>query len=303
MSFSCQGFAHQAHRSSFRRGILLYSEVEIADNGREYTLVTRIDRNGKLPIYHQVALGLQRRIARQEWKVGDKLPNELELADAYDVSRVTIRQALTELEKDDIVVRQRPSGTFVNKIPATLSPTVGVMVDITSSLREAGHDTEITTIGLDVIYDVPDETREFLGTTPGDGHVVIKRLITVDHSPFAWIQNILSLHRYPQLPERGLSNNSVRQTLFDLDGAITGSSDHWIQVAAATPEDVELLNVAHQSVIMKLDTAFVDQHHVPLVYMCTRLITDQMRLHLVPLRPENLLDPVGDNESLASTPQ
>lgn len=278
-----------------------YSDVEIVDNDGEYILVTPIDRNGKLPIYHQIALGLQRRIARQEWNVGDKLPSEFDLADAYEVSRVTIRRALTELEKDEIVVRQRPTGTFVNKTPAMLSPTVGIMVDITSSLREAGHETEITTMGLDVTYDVPDETRVFLGTTANDGHVVIKRLITVDQSPFAWIQNILSLRRYPDLPERGLSNNSVQQTLFDLDGATTGSSDHWIRVAAATPEDVELLRVTPDSVIMKLDTAFSDQDHVPLVYMCTRLITDQMRLHLVPLKPENLLDPVGDKKSSAAS--
>lgn len=282
--------------------VLLYSDVKTAHNDGEYTLATRIDRNGRLPIYHQIALGLQRRIARQEWTVGDRLPSENELADAYEVSRVTIRQALTELEKDDIVVRQRPSGTFVKKVPETLSPTVGVMVDITSSLREAGHETEITTLGMDVVNDVPEATREFLGTGANDGHIIIKRLITVDHSPFAWIQNILSLRRYPSLPERGLSNNSVRQTLFDLDGATTGSSDHWIQVAATTPEDVELLNVAPESVIMKLDTAFSDQHHVPLVYMCTRLITDQMRLHLVPLKPENLLDPVDASESPTSTP-
>lgn len=250
-----------------------------------------IDRNGRLPIYHQIALSLQRRIARREWSLGDKLPSEYDLADAYEVSRVTIRQALTELEKDEIVIRQRPSGTFVNRIPETLSPTVGMMVDITSSLRNAGHETDITTLGMDVVYAISKEAREFLNTREDDGHIVIRRLITVDHAPFAWIENILSLNRFPDLPEDGLLNNSVQQTLFERYGVKAGSSDHWIQIASATSEDVELLNVTPDSVIMKLDTAFVDQNLAPMVFMCTRLITDQMRLHLMSSKSGPLLDP------------
>lgn len=252
---------------------------------------TRIDRNGRLPIYHQIELSLQRRIARQEWGVGDKLPSEYELADAYEVSRVTIRQALTELEKDGIVIRKRPSGTFVSKTPATLSPTVGVMVDITASLRSAGHETDIMTLGMGVTEDVPDAAKEFLGTVNENGHIVISRLITVDHSPFAWIRNILSLKRFPDLPARGLKNNSVQQTLFDMYGARAGSSDHWIQIATANSQDVELLAVTPDSIIMQLDTAFVDQDNAPMVFMCTRLITEQMRLHLKSSKTAPLLDP------------
>lgn len=252
---------------------------------------TLIDRNGKLPIYHQIALSLQRRIARQEWGVGDRLPSELELADAYEVSRVTVRQALTELEKDKIVVRNRPSGTFVKRVPETLSPTVGVMVDITASLRHAGHDTQIETLGLDLVTDVPDEAQKFLGTEDCDGHIVIKRLITVDYAPFAWIQNHLSPARFPDLAEKGLKNNSVRQTLLDRYGLTTGSSDHWIQVAEADEQDVTLLNVAPRSTIMKLDTAFLDQNNEPMIFMCTRLITDQMRLHLMSVSADRPLEP------------
>lgn len=248
-------------------------------------MTTAIDRDGRLPIYHQVALSLQRRIARQEWRVGDKLPSEYELADTYEVSRVTVRQALTELEKEGIVVRRRPTGTFVAKTPKTLSPTVGMMVDITSSLRNAGHNTDIVTVDMDESRDVPDVASEFLGTSEADGHVVIRRLITVDHSPFAWIQNILSMKRFPDLLERGLKNNSVQQTLFDYYGVKAASSDHWLQVTQATDEDVQLLGVEPDSMIMGLDTAFVDQLDIPMVFMCTRLITDQMRLHLKSSRP------------------
>ena len=257
----------------------------------ERALSTLIDRNGKLPIYHQIALSLQRRIARQEWGIGDRLPSEIELADAYEVSRVTVRQALTELEKDRIVVRHRPSGTFVKRVPETLSPTIGMMVDITASLRNAGHDSQIETLDLDLVTDVPDEARTFLGTENCEGHVVIRRLITVDHAPFAWIQNHLSPMRFPDLAAKGLINNSVRQTLLDRYGLTTGSSDHWIQVAEANDQDVALLNVAPRSTIMKLDTAFMDQHNEPMVFMCTRLITDQMRLHLVSGTSEPSLDP------------
>lgn len=51
------------------------------------------------------------------YKVGDKLPTELELAEQYRVSRETIRMALGHLENDGLIERKRGRGTFVRQLP------------------------------------------------------------------------------------------------------------------------------------------------------------------------------------------
>lgn len=75
----------------------------------------RVDRDSPVPVYYQIASALRQRIAEGEWRKGNQLPPEPELAKAFGVSRMTIRQALVELEGDGVIVRRRGAGTFVNQ--------------------------------------------------------------------------------------------------------------------------------------------------------------------------------------------
>ncbi len=74
-----------------------------------------VDRDSPVPVYYQIASALRQRIADGEWRKGNQLPPEPELAKAFGVSRMTLRQALVELEGDNIIVRRRGAGTFVNQ--------------------------------------------------------------------------------------------------------------------------------------------------------------------------------------------
>ena len=58
-----------------------------------------IDRNSPVPAYYQIQLDLSDRIQRGEWNDRKQLPSESTLAEQYAVSRITLRQALAELEK------------------------------------------------------------------------------------------------------------------------------------------------------------------------------------------------------------
>lgn len=65
------------------------------------------------PLYAQVkALMMQRLIAGQ-WRPGEMLPSEFQLADLFGVSQGTVRKALDALAADNVVVRRQGRGTFV----------------------------------------------------------------------------------------------------------------------------------------------------------------------------------------------
>ena len=65
------------------------------------------------PLYVQLRTDLTRRIARGDWKRGDNIPNELELAREYGLSPGTVRKALDWMEEAHLIVRQQGRGTFV----------------------------------------------------------------------------------------------------------------------------------------------------------------------------------------------
>ncbi len=72
-----------------------------------------IDPSSITPMYKQVAGIISEGIRTGELKVGEKLPSEFELMKDFNVSRVTIRGAISELVTDGLLVRSQGKGTFV----------------------------------------------------------------------------------------------------------------------------------------------------------------------------------------------
>jgi GntR family transcriptional regulator len=81
-----------------------------------------IDRNSPLPLYHQLKRLLLAKIESGELKAGDVFPTEQQIEEAYEVSRTTVRQALSELEDEGRISRHRGRGTFVAKPKVSHNP-------------------------------------------------------------------------------------------------------------------------------------------------------------------------------------
>lgn len=67
---------------------------------------------GVIPLYHRVYVILLQKISDGSYPAGEPMPSEDELAQAFGVSRVTIRKAMERLEREGLVLRQRGRGTF-----------------------------------------------------------------------------------------------------------------------------------------------------------------------------------------------
>ena len=67
---------------------------------------------------YSLAEELRARILAGEWRPGERLPSEPELARLRTVSRSSMRAAITVLEEDGYVSRRHGSGTYVTARPA-----------------------------------------------------------------------------------------------------------------------------------------------------------------------------------------
>lgn len=65
------------------------------------------------PLYKEVKRRLLAALAAGDWRPGDAIPPEPELADRYSVSIGTLRKAVDELVAENILIRQQGRGTFV----------------------------------------------------------------------------------------------------------------------------------------------------------------------------------------------
>ena len=70
-----------------------------------------------IPRYVQLADLLRRRIARGQWRSGDRVPTLEQLTREFDVARVTVRQAVDVLSREGLLSAQQGRGTFVTGTP------------------------------------------------------------------------------------------------------------------------------------------------------------------------------------------
>src|SRR5206468_5094674 len=65
------------------------------------------------PLYQQIKALITQSLQSGEWKPGELIPSEVELAARYKVSQGTVRKAIDEMSAENLVVRRQGKGTFV----------------------------------------------------------------------------------------------------------------------------------------------------------------------------------------------
>lgn len=65
------------------------------------------------PLYDQIKVLITQSLIGGEWRPGEMIPSEVELAARYKVSQGTVRKAIDSLATENIVIRRQGKGTFV----------------------------------------------------------------------------------------------------------------------------------------------------------------------------------------------
>lgn len=125
---------------------------------------------------HSLAQQLRSRILAGEWRPGDRIPSEPELARREAVSRSSMRAAITMLEEDGVVSRKHGSGTFVTYRPA-LPHDLGRNFGVSSLIRSTGM-TPGTVEASAGAVPAPAHVAEALGVPEGEPVSTLRRVRT-----------------------------------------------------------------------------------------------------------------------------
>ncbi|WP_415183185.1 UTRA domain-containing protein [Phaeovulum sp.] len=98
------------------------------------------------PLYSQVKTAIEDRIDRQDWRADFKVPSEEALSVEFNVSHLTVRRALRELQAEGVLVRIRGRGTFV--VGPKMQCAVFGLEDVSEEIEANGgvHTSQIITL-------------------------------------------------------------------------------------------------------------------------------------------------------------
>jgi DNA-binding GntR family transcriptional regulator len=243
--------------------------------------VTTVDKSSPLPAYFQVAEDLRRRIAQGEWGAGDRLASETDLARDYGVSRVTIRQALAELAKDDLLERKRGSGTYIRPhqrpIVYDLNLTLGAYA---ARIRELGFANRAEILESGLIDQPPAHLHAALDLPPGARVAYLVRRVHINEQPAALYRSWFDAGVVPGIERSPGVAGSLSDTLEQEYGFVPVRSELSLEVVRSTREEAMLIGVGSDVPLLTVTSTSYLADGRPLEHSQMAWLGDRVRFHV-----------------------
>jgi GntR family transcriptional regulator len=200
------------------------------------------------PLYQQIKALLTRSLSKSEWKAGEALPAEPELAQRFQVSQGTVRKALDALTAEGLLVRRQGKGTFV-----ATHAEAQVQYRFLRLMPDAGPRQAMQRRFLGLRRERADaETARALDLKAGDGVLQLRRLLLAGDQPVVLDDLWLPARLFKGLSaERMAAYQGPMYGLFEAEfGVQMIRAEEKIRAVAAAEADASLLAMAPGSPLL-----------------------------------------------------
>lgn len=191
------------------------------------------------PLYRQIKALMTKSLQHAEWRPGEAIPSEMELAARFKVSQGTVRKAIDELAAENLLVRRQGKGTFV----ATHAEE-RVQFRFLRLMPDSGEAGGMTRRLIDCKRQrAPAEIARALHLSAGDPVIRVRRVLSFRGSPVVlddiWLPSTL----FKGLTvERLAAHRGPMYGLFEAEFAVRMiRAEEKIRAVAADPASAELL--------------------------------------------------------------
>jgi GntR family transcriptional regulator len=227
------------------------------------------------PLYQQIKGLILNSLRVGEWKPGEAIPSEMDLAARFKVSQGTVRKAIDELAADNLVVRRQGKGTFV----ATHAER-HVQYRFLKLMPDSG-DLSLEGPAQRHIVDckrlrAPSDVARALFLRPGDAVLQVKRVLSFADKP-----TILEDLWLPGVPFKGLTADRLSgyegpmYALFETEfGVQMVRAEEKIRAISADHVQSQLLKVAPATPLLSVERIAFTYHDLPMELRRGLYVTD-----------------------------
>ncbi|MCX7568822.1 GntR family transcriptional regulator [Tumebacillus sp. DT12] len=236
-----------------------------------------LNKNIPIPLYYQLKERLTQTILQGELTPGTLMPSERELSDRYSISRMTVRQALGEMVKEGLLVREQGKGTFVAepKINQGLLKLTSFSEDMRS--RGMKPDSQVRSV---TVQEASAVVARGLMIQEKDQVIVFERVRLADSRPMAYEVAHLPLGLFPGIEAEDLHNVSLYNLIEEKYGASLEYARQTIEVGLSKPFESELLGIAPGSPVLLIERSTFDADDRPFEFVKAVYRGDRYKLQV-----------------------
>ena len=218
-------------------------ESSLFDNHRT------LDRHSPVPLYQQLCSILSEQIDEGYIKPGDALPSENELRKHFDISRHVVRQALDQLSRQGLIVKQQGRGSFVR--PRRVDKPLDMLQSYHKSMQRADLPVEMRLV-TKAMKAPPMEVAESLGIAAGEDAFFLERVAILHGAPVNILISYITPGNYPREYLMSFEGGSLYQHLEKVCGVCLHRSVSYLEVAFAGEYESRMLEIPRGSVLLQI---------------------------------------------------
>ena len=201
----------------------------------------QINKNIPIPVYYQLKEIIREKIEIGELKIGEKITSENKLSEIYQISRMTVRQAIKELVGEGLLYSDKGRGTFVCK-PKINYGFIQKLTTFYDDMREKGY-TMRTKILKQEIKTASKAIAKKLNIKKNEKIIYILRVRYIENEPIVHVTNHIPYKLCPDLINEDLTDKSLYQTLAEKYGLVAYKAKVTLEAIIASKYDSEFLNI------------------------------------------------------------
>lgn len=245
----------------------------------EPTRPTGLNAASPLPYYAQIKEMLRARILDGTYKPHQQMPSESEMIQAFKVSRITVRQALGDLQKEGLVFKIHGKGTFVSKTKAFQD--LARLQGFGEAMSRMGHEIYNQLLSIRSVpanTAVSERLRVELRTMVSE----IRRVRYLNREPISVDVSYVPHELGERLRKEDLAARDIFLIIENDYGIALGNAELRIEAMAAEPTLARLLRVSDGSPILRIErlTFTVEQQPLDFEYLYYRGDAFQYRLRI-----------------------
>ncbi len=203
-----------------------------------------------LPLYSRIREALRTGILDGTYRAHAQLPTESELTTRYKVSRITVRQALGDLQKEGLIFKIHGKGAFVSKPKAFQD--LARLQGFAEAMHRHGHETWNKLIGLRHLA-APRAIGETLGLERGAGVTELKRVRYLNREPISLDVTYVPRAIGERLAKEDLATRDIFLILENEYGLALGDAELKIEATTAEESLARLLGVEEGSPVLRIE--------------------------------------------------
>ncbi|MER2181393.1 MAG: GntR family transcriptional regulator [Desemzia incerta] len=228
------------------------------------------------PIYIQIHNKIRKMIEEGKWQVGERIPSERDLAKTFEVSRMTLRQAVQTLVDEGILERRVGSGTYVSSQKVQEKMT-GIQ-SFTETILSQGKTPTSKTVSYHV---KPASVSEAEHLNLQNETVVLRmeRVRFADDVPICFEVATIPYHLVESLGKKEITS-SLYRTLEEKKDIHVGKAEQTISAMLASERTAEHLNIKRGEAILRLKQITYSKDNKPFEYVRTQYVADRFEFYL-----------------------